>query len=75
MSVTDQGGWGEVERRAQAHESREHILTVLGHAIANEIKVTTEDRLRGAIVAALSELERGWPTSAHQTLSDALKIK
>jgi len=72
MSVTDQGGWGEVERKAQEREACLDIAASLSKL--NLIRVTTEDRLRGAAVEALSLLEQGSPTAAHQVLQDALKI-
>ena len=70
MSVTDQNGWGEVERRARRHEQNKDIDAIL----SSLVEVTTEDRLRGAIVESLSLLEQGHPTAAHQVLQDALKI-
>ena len=77
MSVTDQGGWGEVERRAKVHE-RElrlgHQLTSDAKDMLSLVTITTEDRLRGAVCEALSLLEQGHPTAAHQVLQDALKI-
>ena len=66
MSVTDQNGWGEVERRARHHEN-------VIECMRNMLQVTTEDRLRGAIVSAIGELEIGHQTAAYQTLTDALK--
>ena len=71
MSVTDQGGWGEVERRARLHESRRQQNDTFWDAM---LTINHEDRLRGAIVEALSQLEQGHPTAAHQVLQDALKI-
>jgi hypothetical protein len=38
------------------------------------VTITTEDRLRGAIVESLSLLECGHQTAAYQVLTDALKI-
>jgi len=105
MSVTDQGGWGEVERKAKLHELQEAVKKAeleaqaqgggRGFAKAADyramearrnldqferfsaislVTITTEDRLRGAVVEALSQLEQGHPTAAHQVLQDALKI-
>jgi hypothetical protein len=71
MSVNDSNGWGEVERKARQFEwhNQEEVLEVL-----NQIKITTEDRLRGAIVESLSLLECGHATAAYQVLADSLKI-
>ena len=74
MSVTDQNGWGEVERRARQHEV-DQLSDQLSQAHQMFVTITTEDRLRGAVVESLSLLEQGHPTAAYQVLQDALKIK
>lgn len=38
------------------------------------VKITTEDRLRGAIVTALMEMEAGRPDLTHSTLKEAVKL-
>ena len=54
------------------HEvSQLYELAEIGESL---VTITVEDRLRGAVVEALSQLEQGHPTAAHQVLQDALKI-
>jgi len=75
MSVTDQNGWGEVERRAAAHERNlELINREFTKAGLPLVEVTPVDRLKGAIIAAIGELELGHRSSAQQILEDSLKI-
>jgi hypothetical protein len=38
------------------------------------VKITTEDRLRGAITTAILEVESGRFIAAHQTLQEALHL-
>jgi len=73
MSVTDQNGWGEVERRARQHEV-DQLSLQLSQAHQMFVTITTEDRLRGTVVEALSQLEQGHPAIAKQILNDSLKI-
>ena len=39
------------------------------------VRITTEDRLRGAIIEAVSELEQGRVGMAYETLTQALQIR
>ena len=76
MSVTDQNGWGEVERRAREHEGLKAMpYADYSNALNHMLNVSVEDRLRGAIIEAIRELEHDHRTSAQQILEDSLKIK
>ena len=71
MSITGDQDWGNVERRA-VKWALEQVANQSGLPL---VTITTEDRLRGAVCEALSLLEQGHPTAAHQILTDSLKIK
>ena len=73
MSVTDQNGWGEVERRAQAHELAE-INQGLKEAGLVMLEITVADRLKGGIISALAFLESGHTNAATEILKDCLKL-
>jgi len=76
MSIHDSGGWGEVERRARIHEQHKQATNLACQFTElSLVTITAEDRLRGAVCEALSLLEQGHPTAAHQVLQDALKLK
>lgn len=72
MSITDSNR-SEVENLARAHEAG--VEFALSHIGAQPfVKITVEDRLRGAIVAAMSDLKAGQHLTAYQELERALDL-
>ena len=71
------GPWKMDRDFIQAYEMNQTAPNLAAYLDArlNLVTITVEDRLRGAVVEALSQLEQGYPTAAHQVLRDALKIK
>ena len=71
MSVTDQNGWGEVERRARLHEAINHTLALNDLPL---LTITCEDRLRGGIISAIAEIEAGHTHLALKDLRNCLNL-
>lgn len=78
MSITNPQDWSKVEAKARQHEETAHEIMMRhsGHFDPLQlVTITTEDRLRGAVVEAMGLLEQGHQTAAWQVLNDALKIR
>jgi hypothetical protein len=65
-------GWSEVERLAQLHEA--HVNKVMSSAGLPLVKITVQDRQRGAMIEAQRQLYRGDTRGAWVTLQEALKL-
>lgn len=61
------------ELQAAELENEERISRVMESAGLPSLHITREDRLRGAIVSAMSDIERGHTCAALTTLNEALK--
>lgn len=72
MSIETKKDWGEVERRAARHEASVNAL--MAAAGMPMVRITCEDRLKGSIIQAMSEIEQGLHVSAFKTLQEALKL-
>lgn len=58
--------------RSKRHEDSINALMI--QAGLNPVKITCEDRLRGAILSAMSEIEAGRSVLAFTTLQEALNL-
>lgn len=62
------------ELQAAELENEERINELMRTAGLPSLHITREDRLRGAIVSAMADIERGHTCAALTTLNEALKM-
>jgi hypothetical protein len=73
VSIGESGvEWGDMERKAKQHESE--TQDAFAQAGIPLVTVTKEDRLRGAIIAAMGQIETRCFQSALTILKEALKL-
>lgn len=72
MGIQNSSDWNRVERIARAHEAGvEAVMASIGLPL---VKITVEDRLRGAIVRAMTALGAGQNLVAYQELERAMEL-
>jgi hypothetical protein len=64
----------EKERTETIEDVRRLALDMIGQAIGQPVTIITEDRLRGAVVEALKQLEDGLVGEAYRVLLEASKL-
>lgn len=63
--------WQDIEARAQNEERISEVFAAAGLPL---LKITTQDRLRGAIVTAMAQIQIHRSDLALTTLNEALKL-
>ena len=72
MSITNSQNWGEVERLAREHEAR--VSAAMTAAGLPPLVITVQDRMRGAILSAIADIESGCLNRAVKTLEGAIRL-